>query len=64
MVSNKTKQVSIIVNFKYPYIDSSQPFRDCILSSPITILYVNILTYSFYLICNINDFYNFSKVES
>jgi hypothetical protein len=50
------------VNFKYCYIVSSQRFIDCILSSPVTIIYVNIIIYCFYLICNANDIYNFRKL--
>jgi hypothetical protein len=63
MKSSKPKQVSIIENFKYPHIFRAQRFVYCVLSSPVTIIYVNDLIYCFYLNCNSNDFYNFSKVE-
>jgi len=51
---------SMSCNFNSWY--SSQRFIDCILQSTITTTQ-NILNNRFYWVCNINDFYNFSKVE-
>jgi len=42
---------------------SSQHCIDCILSSIITITYVNILIYWFYWVCNLIYFCNFNKVD-